>query len=352
MESKYIYGIIEATEEKLFNLSGVDTYEEVYVISYQDIAAIVSYSQPVDYTTIHGEQLARRLLNHQQVIEKIMEFYNILPVKFGTHAANTQEVKEILLRGYTKFKDIFKKIHNKIEMDVVATWSDLNSIVKEIGEGEEIKELKEEIILRHEGISVDDQLTAGRRIKQILDKKAERYSFEIEEALNKYSLDFRRHDLMDDRMIINDAFMIEKIRKDEFERTIDELNNRFGERINFRCVGPLPLYSFYTIEVKKISFEKVDWARKVLCLSVRTSREEIIKAYRNRARLYHPDMSPDTLNAERQFNEINKAYQVLLEYCLTAEQSGNGDVYVINEKDPGQDAIITKIDVVSYGLNL
>ncbi|MBI5187699.1 MAG: GvpL/GvpF family gas vesicle protein, partial [Nitrospirae bacterium] len=290
MEAKYIYGIIEASEEKLFNLSGADTYEDIYVISYRDIAAIVSYSQPVDYTTLHREQLARRLLNHQQVIEKIMEFYNILPVKFGTHAANTQEVKEILFRGYTKFKDIFKKIHNKIEMDVAATWSDLNSIIKEIGEGEEIKELKEEIILRHEGISVNDQLAAGRRVKQIMDKKAERYSFEIETALNKCSLDFRRHDLMDDRMIINDAFLIEKLKKDEFERTLDELNGRFGEGVNFRSVGPLPLYSFYTVEVKKISFEKVDWARKVLSLSVRTTREEIIKTYRNRAKSYHPDM--------------------------------------------------------------
>jgi hypothetical protein len=344
MESKYIYGIIETSEERLFNLSGADTYEDVYVISYQDIAAIVSYSQPVDYTTLYKEQLARRLLNHQQVIEKIMEFYYILPVKFGTHAANNQEVKEILLRGYTKFKDIFKKIHNRIEMDVVATWSNINSIVKEISEGEEVKELKEEIISRHEGISVNDQLAVGRRIKQILDKKAERYSFEIEAALNKCSLNFRRHDLMDDKMIINEAFMIEKIRKDEFERTLDELNSRFGEGVNFRCVGPLPLYSFYTVEVKKISFEKVDRARKVLCLGVRTSREEIIRAYRNRARLYHPDRNPDTLNAERQFNEISRAYQILLEYCLAAEQSGNGDVYV-NKKEPDEDAIITKINI-------
>ena len=38
-----------------------------------------------------------------------------------------------------KFKDIFRKIDNKIEIDVVATWNDLNSVIKEIGEKQEIK---------------------------------------------------------------------------------------------------------------------------------------------------------------------------------------------------------------------
>ena len=34
-----------------------------------------------------------------------------------------------------KFKDIFRKIDNKIEIDVVATWNDHNSVIKEeIGE--------------------------------------------------------------------------------------------------------------------------------------------------------------------------------------------------------------------------
>ena len=72
-----------------------------------------------------------------------MDSYTIIPMKLGTYAFNIKEVEEILNRGYQTLKDMLMKINNKIEMDVVATWNDLNSVIKEIGKGQEIKELKE-----------------------------------------------------------------------------------------------------------------------------------------------------------------------------------------------------------------
>lgn len=343
MEVKYIFGIIESAKEEFFGSCGITAYEEVYTIPYQDISAVVSDSQFVDYTALPKDHVARYLLSHQQVIEKIMDVYTVIPMKLGTYAFNIKEVEEILSKEYPMLKEIFRKVENKVEINVVATWSDLNSIIKDIGEEREIKKLKEEIISRPEGMSVKDQIMVGSRIKHILDKKRENCSFEIETALKECSLDFRKHDQMDDRMIFNTAFLIEKSRKDEFERILDELNVRFGERINFRCVGPLPPYSFYTIETKKLSLEDVDWARKMLRLGNWATKEEVIKAYRNEAKLYHPDKNPGVSDAERRFNEINMAYRILLEYCLSAEQAGQGDACLFNEKAFGQNAIIVKV---------
>ncbi|MBT9171592.1 MAG: Chaperone protein DnaJ [Actinobacteria bacterium] len=59
----------------------------------------------------------------------------------------------------------------------------------------------------------------------------------------------------------------------------------------------------------------MNWARKVLTLSNKATKEEIIKAYRNGAKLYHPDKNPDVPDAERRFNEMYRAYRILLEYC-------------------------------------
>jgi len=343
MEAKYIFGIIEALEDKIFNSCGMSCYEEVYTIPFQDISAVVSDSQFINYTILPKDEVARYLLTHQQVIEKTMDSYTVIPMRLGTYAFNTGEVEEILLRGYALFKDIFRKIDNKIEMDVVATWNDLNSTIKEVSEAKEIKSLKEKLMSGPEGVSVEGQIKIGSLIKNILDKKRERCSFEIEAALKGCSLDFRKHDLMDDRMIFNSAFLIDKDRKAEFEKELDGLDELYAGKINFRCVGPLPPYSFYTAEVKKIPFNDIEWAKGKLSLNDMATRDEIIKAYRGKAKLYHPDKNLGSPDAERQFNEIFRAYKILLEYCLSAEQAGQGEACSFNEKWISQDAVIVQV---------
>ena len=335
MWGKYIHGIIEASEEKLFNSCGISAHEEVYSIPYQDISAVVSDSQFINYITLPKNQVARYLLVHQQVIEKIMDSYTIIPMKLGTYAFNVREIEEILSKGYAMFKDIFRKINNKIEIDVVATWNDLNSIIKEIGEGEEIKELKEKLLSRPEGVSVEDQIKIGSLIKNILDKKREKLASDIGDVLGRMSIDSIEHGLMDDRMILNIAFLIDRDKRTEFEKRLDELNTLYNEKIDFRCVGPLPSYSFYTAEVKKIRFEDIQWAREKLGLNYIAYKEEIVKAYRSKANLYHPDKSPDVPNAERQFNEIYRAYRILLEYH-------EGDISPFKGEEHTQDVILVK----------
>ena len=343
MEAKYIFGIIESAKEEFFGPCGVTAYEQVHTIPYQGISAVVSNSSFVDYTTLPKDQVAKFLLTHQRVIEKVMDSYTIIPMKLSTYALNIREVEEILLNGYAMFKDIFRKINNKIEIDVVATWNDLNSIIKEIGEREEIKDLKRKLMSGPEGVSVKDQVKIGSLIKNILDKERKKIASEIKAILAKMSIDLRAHDLMDDRMIFNVAFLIEKDKKGEFEKRLDELDEQYYKKINFRCVGPLPTYSFYTAEVKKISFEEIKWAKEKLGLDNMAAKEEIVKAYRSKANLCHPDKNSDIPDAERQFDETNRAYRILLEYCLSAEQSGQGDACVFNKKEFNQDAIIVKV---------
>ena len=340
---KYIYGIIETSKEESFDSSGIYPYEEVYAIPYQDISAVVSDSQFVEYTTLSKDRVARYLLAHQQIIEKIMDSYTIIPMKLGTYVFNIREVEEILLKGYTMFKDIFRKINNKIEIDVVATWNDLNSVIKEIGEEKEVKELKEKLMSKPDGVSVEEQVKIGGLIKNILDKKREKIAFEIGDASAKVSIESKAHGLMDERMIFNTAFLIDKDIKIEFERRLDELNELYNEKIDFRCVGPLPTYSFYTAEIKKIPLNEIDWARKRLCLKDIITRDEIEKAYRHRALEYHPDRNPDTLGSDKEFNEVNKAYRLLLEYCLSAEQGGKREPYSLREEEFDENAIIVKV---------
>jgi hypothetical protein len=313
---KYIYGIIDSNRKICFDPHTKNSGVGVYTIPYQDISAVVSDSKIVDYTHLLKDAVARHLVRHQQVIEKIMENFTIIPMRLGTFAVDGDEVRHILAKGYPVIEDVFNKISDKMEIDVVAIWSDFNLVLKEVGEEKGIKEFKERLLANPNEITVDDQMKVGVMVKKVLDEKREKCAFQIQNALKTVSQDFKVHEVMDDKMVINTAFFINKARQKDFDRKVEELNTNFAEELNFRCVGPLPSYSFYTLEIKKIQFEEIDWARKRLGLDgLTTNKEEIKKAYQRAAFYSHPDKMPDRPGIEKQFDDVTKAHKLLLDYC-------------------------------------
>jgi len=325
MEKKgmYIYGVLNSDRELFFGPHGVTACEEVYTVSYRDISAVVSDSEIADYARMRKDVLAMFLIRHQKAIEKIMNLgHTIIPMRLGTFAKDGDDVKHILGCGYSIINDIFTKISDMIEIDVTATLGNFNSALKEIGEDKEIKEFKEGLLASPGGVTVDDQMKIGLMIKDALDKIRKGYSNKIQAALKSVSHDFRVHELMDDRMAANIAFLISKARHKDFEKKVDGLNVEFNEKLNFRCVGPLPPYSFYTLEIKTLKNEDMDWAKTRLGISSDIiSKDEVKKAYQRQALSTHPDRNPNVPGAGKEFDEVNRAYKILTEYCAALEQA-------------------------------
>ena len=169
---------------------------------------------------------------------------------------------------------------------------------------------------------MDDRMKIGLMVKDALDRIREGYSKRIQASLKSVSHDFKAHELMDDKMVANIAFLIDKAKQKGFERNVEGLNVEFNEKLNFRCVGPLPPYSFYTLEIKTLKNEDMAWAKKRLGISSDiTSKDEVKKAYQRQALSTHPDRNPNAPAAGKEFDEVNKAYKLLTEYCAALEQA-------------------------------
>ncbi len=313
-KGNYIYGFINISEEKKFDYAGIDG-GEVCAVPYQDIAAVVSESPLIQFNSMPKEALLLHLAVYQAVIERVMRNHCIIPMKFGTAVRDKEELLRILEKGYDQIKTSIMDVGGKIELDVVAMWSNLDAVLKAIGEEKEISKLKEDIASKSPDENLEARLDLGKMVKALLDKKRDEHASDIMGVLKEEANACRIHDVMDDSMIMNAAFLIDKNNEGIFGDKVDRLDERYEGEVNFRIVGPLPPYSFCTLEIKKDDFSDINGARELLGLGEESTAMEIKEAYRGLSKKFHPDKHPGDMEAQKRFENITKAYMLLSDYC-------------------------------------
>ena len=314
-KGKCIYGVID-NESRAADPHLLAPYG-VYTVPYKDVSAAVGDSEILDYRKLPGDVVARGLIEHQVVMEKLMKAFTVIPARLGTYVLGQDEVMQALTKGYHVFKDIFEKIQGRIELDIVATWADLHAVIQEVSEEEEIKAVKQALFDKKEGITVDDQMKAGMLIKSCLDKKKHECAGTIKESLEDLCRNMKEYTMLDDATIMNAAFFVDRDMHARFEKRLDELNGTFGGKVRFRCIGPLPPYNFYMLEIEKLHYDAIERAKEKLSLSAFATKDDIKKAYKKCASAHHPDKQPDKQNAEAEaaYTEITNAYRLLSAYC-------------------------------------
>jgi len=343
MEALHLYCVVGAADQREFSDIGADqpclSAGQVFTVHHQDIAAVVGPAPRQAYRSMKKEEVIPHLFAHQAVIEKILAERTVVPVKFGTMARDEEEVRTILEKGYPQLRAALEAMEGKIELDVVALWRDLDSVLREIGEEEEIQRAKAAIATRPacaaclspgDGRQVaagrppdetrEERIRIGKMVKARLDRRREELVVEIVQALEGLAQDLCPHALLDDRMILNTAVLVERSREGEVGQALERLNGRCAERVDFRCVGPLPPYSFSTVEIRRFEAERIEWARRLLGLGEQAGALEAKTAYRRLAHQYHPDKAPVRQGTGERFEQVTEAYRMLADYHAAAEE--------------------------------
>ncbi|MEI6576741.1 MAG: GvpL/GvpF family gas vesicle protein [Bacteroidota bacterium] len=338
----YIYGIVP-------NFYSGDMFRsldnsDVYAIPYQNISAIVSDHELSRLDSLDREALGQMLVLHQKTIEELQrkQFNLLIPMRLGTIMGSKEEVIKILANGYDLVLDTFKKIEFLIEVDLAVTWADFSVTISEIASLPDVVALKEEIMQKSNPPSQIDQVSMGMMIESKLKENNSNVELNILDILSPISLDIKTHEVMNDQMVSNAAFLISKSKLEKFEHAIEHLDEEWGGKLNFKIVGPLPCYSFFTLELKELDIEIVTQARVELGLGEETSEVEIKKVYLEKAKLFHPDVQQES-GSEEKFSKINKAYHTLLDYSVAARQSSKDDLISLNKEKVRENLILIKI---------
>lgn len=262
---KYIYCIIGFNRNrkdlsndkykfrKKYNSPGIgDRNNEVYNISYRDIAAIVSSSPDISYSISR-----KNLICHQKILEELMEDYTVLPVRFDTVASSKNGIcaeerikEEVLEDKYNEFKDLLAKMDNKVELGIKASWIDMQMIFQEIvEENKDIKKLRNNLLLKSIDRPYGKEATLGEMVMHALEGKKSKEEGDILKVLKENYIDKRSNKVFGDKMITNLTFLVEKSKVEEFDRLVDKLTATYDGRIKFKYVGPVPPINFVELVI-------------------------------------------------------------------------------------------------------
>jgi len=321
MSATYIYAIIPTGEEVVFDVAGMDNHDDrVYSIPHGDVAAVVSASPVVDYRGLKRDEAVRHLVAHQGVVEAVMQEFAVLPVKFGTVLPDQARVHRLLAQGRKLFRTALEKLTGLVQMEVVVLWG-LEEVFQEIAQEEPIAGLKAQVQAQRPQEMLAERVAIGQMVKSSLERRRGELEARLVAPLREVAIDLVVNPPMDDRMVTNVALLMDRSGCQALERQLEALDKEFGGRLHFRCIGPLPPYSFATIEVRVPSFPEVDAARRSLGVGEMASLDEIKVRYRRAASRLHPDLNPQAPETQAHMAELTRAYELLTAY---AESYGLG----------------------------
>jgi len=241
----YIYGIVAAENEDGLDIEGIVPEEDVKIICHDGIGTIVSPSPVKKYEINRKNTLA-----HQRVMEKAMETFHLLPVRFGTIAKSENEIREkVLKKRCREFKENLDYIKDKNEVGLKALWKDKDQVFQEIiSENKRIRQLKDRLNSQKGG-QHRDRIRLGDMVVKALESKKEKKGKMMLNRFDGLFAEHKRNKLMGDQMILNSVFLVLKTREENFDRAVEELDQEYGERIKIKYIGPVPPCNFIELTI-------------------------------------------------------------------------------------------------------
>lgn len=340
-KGKNLYCIVKENKNKSLGFIGINN-REVKFVPYQDISAVVSSTSIINFDRLNEKELIGYVATHQKVNEKVMKDYDLVPMAFGIIAPKLTEVERILGRAYLQFKTALRNVAGKAEFVVQVWWNPQKLLEELVSINPEIQKLRQEVSLKTGLSGMPIKLRLGKLIQEEVEVQREAFIKDIQAFLNSLSYDSTANKLIENDMIANFSFLIERDRESELDRKMQELGKKYEGKLRFKYIGPMPPYSFTNINLSLGNFDVVNEARKILGLAECVTFDEIKKAYYSLSHQYHPDKSQGD---ERQMKRISRAYDILENYCQSCDEllGQKSHKYSFRREDVKNSLIIRKL---------
>ena len=237
--------------------SDLESNEPVAFLEVGDVTAVYSHVALDDFTGESGERhfqdpvwVVPRALEHERVIEAVMTFSAVFPVRFGAVFSSREALAQVIVGRGTEISSFLDRIVGKEEWSVKG-FVDVDKAADRLLEtdpalAEQYRNLPELPGARY--FQQKRLLTEARkRAKHLCWSTANRIDHELAGLGAPMSSGLKLGDAPDDKgeVVLKHAFLLPRESVDEFRDRVMEIGSRHSESgITLELSGPWPPYSF------------------------------------------------------------------------------------------------------------
>ncbi|WP_173918089.1 GvpL/GvpF family gas vesicle protein [Halobacillus sp. Marseille-Q1614] len=242
----YIFCSIQTNEKPEFEpIEFEGETREIFTIHYQDAAMIAA---EVPMKIYHPNK--DNLMLHQQVISSVMEVSDtVVPISFGNVFNSSEDVEVLLENLYPQLSKLFPEIKNKIEVGLKVVGKK-EWLEEQISHNEKVMKQKNQVSQKSKDAGYFDRIQLGEMARKFFTSLQEEIERDIHEPLLKLSASAKANDPIGEKMLLNGSYLIDREKEDQFDAKVNELHDKWQEKVDFKYTGPWPAYNFINIKLK------------------------------------------------------------------------------------------------------
>ncbi|MEQ9298770.1 MAG: GvpL/GvpF family gas vesicle protein [Cyclobacteriaceae bacterium] len=243
----YLYGVVNATEDKSFGPIGMSTDgppNEILLKTFEGLGVVFTDKDLGDEDEIPATR--KNLINHQKVIEAVMVDHTILPFSFGTAVDTEQQIVDVINERRDEFVSTIEKIDGKVELSLKIMWEKMDAVFANILEENIQVRAKKDYLAANNIQDQNEKIELGRLVEEALVEKKEDMIDIVIDKLQPLALDMKVQKNITEAMFANVAFFVSKSEEAQFDQAVNELSEHelLKDNTIFKYVGPIAPFNF------------------------------------------------------------------------------------------------------------
>ncbi|PLS15734.1 gas vesicle protein GvpF [Bacillus sp. M6-12] len=242
----YIFcGIQTETDENFGEIEIEGEKKELFTIRYKD-AAIVAAEAPMKIYHPNKDNL----LMHQNAVSLVMKKnQTVIPVSFGNIFHSKEDVGVLLENLYPQFEKLFPAIKGKVELGlkVIGKKEWLESQVKE---NSKFEKMAKAVQGKSEAASYYERIQLGGVAQKLVGSLKQEVEQDVFNPLKELTEASKTNEPIGEKMLLNAAFLVDRDKEAEFDQKVNEIYEKWKDKVEFSYSGPWAAYNFVNIRLK------------------------------------------------------------------------------------------------------